>query len=120
MWVTDTCYHNKRVINSETGNNPIFLGPTLFHFTKDDKTFLRLVLELLDAEPELINLKTIGADMEEAIAKGFKRIIPNIKVLYCARHLKQRDEMKLDSLMEKVTASAAEKIQAKVLLMILV
>ena len=109
MWVTDTCYHNKRVINSETGNNPIFLGPTLFHFTKDDKTFSRLALELLDTEPELINLKTIGADMEEAIAKGFKRIIPNIKVLYCARHLKQRDEMKLDSLMEKVTASAAEK-----------
>ena len=28
MWVTDTCYHNKRVINPETGNNPIFLGST--------------------------------------------------------------------------------------------
>ena len=39
-------------------------------------------------EPELINLKTIGADMEEAIAKGFKTVIPNIKVLYCVRHLK--------------------------------
>ena len=51
--------------------------------------------------------------MEEAIAKGFKRIIPNIKVLYCVRHLKQNDEMKLDSLMGKVTASAAEKSQAK-------
>ena len=34
--------------------------------------------------------------------------------LYCVRHLKQRDAMKLDSLIEKVTAEAAEKIQAKV------
>ena len=76
------------MINPETGNNPIFLGPTLFHFTMDDKTFSRLALELLDTEPELINLKAIGADMEEAIAKGFKRVIPNIKVLYCVRHLK--------------------------------
>ena len=24
MWVTYTCYHNKRVVNRETGNNPIF------------------------------------------------------------------------------------------------
>ena len=82
MWVTDTCYHNKRVINRETGNNSIFLGPTLFHFTKDDKTFSRLALELLDTELELINLKAIRADMEKAIAKGFKRVIPKTKVLY--------------------------------------
>lgn len=39
--------------------------------------------------------------MEEAIAKEFKEVILNIKVLYCVRHLKQRDEMKLDSLIEK-------------------
>ena len=51
--------------------------------------------------------------MEEAIAKGFKGVIPNIKMLYCARHIKQKHKMKLDSLMEKVTSSAAEKIQAK-------
>ena len=86
VWVTDTCYHNKRIVNLETGNNSILLGPTLFHFTKDDKTFLRLALERLDTEPELINLKTIGADIEHTIAKGFKRIIPNIKLLYCVRH----------------------------------
>ena len=44
MWVTDTCYHNKRIIKPKTGNNPLFLGPTLFYFTKDDKTFSRLGL----------------------------------------------------------------------------
>ena len=50
IWVTDTCYHDKRVINPETGHKPILLGPTLFHMTKDDKT--------------------IGADMKKVIAKG--------------------------------------------------
>ena len=84
------CYHNKTIINPETGSNFIFLGPTLFHFTKDNKTFSGLALELLDMELELVNLKTIGTDMEEAIAKEFKRVIPNIKVLYCVRHFKQR------------------------------
>ena len=44
MWVTDTCYHNKRNKKQKTGNNPLFLGPTLFYFTKDDKTFSRLGL----------------------------------------------------------------------------
>ena len=112
IWVIDTCYHNKRVINPET--YPIFVGPTLFHhFAKDEKTFSRLALELLDTKPGLINLKIIGADMEEAITNGFKRVIPNIKVLYCARNLKQRDKIKTDNLMEKVTASAAEKVLAK-------
>ena len=86
----------------------------MFHFNKDGKTFLRLVLELLDTEPELINLRTIGADVDEAIAMGFKRVFPNIKVLCCVRYLRQRDEMKLDSHMEKVTTSAAEKVQGKV------
>ena len=72
MGVADARYHNKRIVNPETGNNPIFLGPTLSHFTKNDKTFSRLALELLDTDPELINLKTIGANIEEAITKDSK------------------------------------------------
>ena len=76
MEVTVTFYHNKRIINLEKGNKLMFLGLTLSHFTKDDKTFSRLGLELLlRTEPELISFKTIGADMEETIAKGFKRVI---------------------------------------------
>ena len=89
MWVTDTCYPSKRIIIPETQNNPISLGPTLFCFTKDVKTFSILALELLDTQPDLINLKITGADME---------VILNIKLLYFVRHFKQRDEMKLNSL----------------------
>ena len=98
MWVTDKCYPSKRIIIPETQNNPISLGPTLFCFTKDVKTFSILALELLDTQPDLINLKITGADMEEVIAKSDKRVILNIKLLYFVRHFKQRDEMKLNSL----------------------
>ena len=47
--------------------------------------------------------------MEENIANGFIRVIPSNKLLYCVGNLKQRDKTKLDSLMAKGTASAAEK-----------
>ena len=52
LWVADTCYHNKRMVNIETGNNLMFLGPTLFHLTKNNKTYSRLAHELLDTERE--------------------------------------------------------------------
>ena len=58
-------------------------------------------------ETELSNLKTIGADMEEAIAKGFKIVIPNINVLFVSDILSRDIKMKLE------TVSSAEKIQAK-------
>ena len=58
-------------------------------------------------ETELNNLKTIGADMEEAIAKGFKIVIPNINVLFVSDILSRDIKMKLE------TVSSAEKIQAK-------
>lgn len=52
LWAADTCHHNKRMVNLEIGNNLMFLGPTLFHFTNNDKTFSRIARELLDTERE--------------------------------------------------------------------
>ena len=36
MWLTDTCYRNKRLINSKSGAHPVFLGLVMLHFTKDE------------------------------------------------------------------------------------
>ena len=113
MWVTDTCYRNQRLTNPENGQHPIFLGPTLFHFTKDEQTFSRLALEMVDADPALNNIKSIGVDLEEAISKGFKRIVSNADILYCVRHLQQRDHDKLEKLSAGIKASASEKNRAK-------
>ena len=56
LWVTDSCYRNKRLVNNVWGENPNFLAPSLFHFTKDEQTFRRFAVELL-ANPRLANLK---------------------------------------------------------------
>ena len=50
-WMTDTCYRNKRLINPKTKSHPVFLGPMLFHFTKNKETFLRFALELFTSDP---------------------------------------------------------------------
>ena len=64
LWITGTSYQNKRLINRESGKNPIFVGPIMFNFTKDEGALSRFVLELLVADLKLIELKNIGVDME--------------------------------------------------------
>ena len=46
-------------------------------------------------------LKRSELTWKKASQSLFQRLILNIKVLFSVRHLKHRDEMKLDSLMEK-------------------
>ena len=58
----------------------------MFHFTKDVGAFGRFSLELLAADPKLIELKNIGVDMESAIYQGFKNFIPSVNRLLCERH----------------------------------
>ena len=67
LWITDTSYRNKRLINRESGKNLIFVGPMMFHFTKDEGALDRFALELLAADLKLIELKNIGVDMESTI-----------------------------------------------------
>ena len=50
----------------------------MFHFTKDIGAFGRLSLELLAADPKLIELKNIGVDMESAIYQSFNPLVPGV------------------------------------------
>ena len=61
--------------NREPGKNPIFVGPMMLHFTKDEGAFGRFALEILAADPKLIELKNLGVDMVSAIYQGFKNFI---------------------------------------------
>ena len=78
MWVTDSCYRNKRLIRNDSGHHPVFLGPVLFHFTKDDQTFTRFALELQASYPETRKLKKIGVDMEDAIFNGVQSLFSDV------------------------------------------
>ena len=113
MWLTDTCYRNKRLINPRTNAHPVFLGPILIHFTKEEETFLRFALELLSADPTLRNLKKIGVDLESAIYNGFKKVFPTLYRLLCIRHISERDRQKLGKLLELIKMSEGQKNKAK-------
>ena len=109
LWATDTCYRNKRLVNPRTGDNPLFLGPTLLHFQKDEFTFSRFALEILAIKPEIGNLKKIGVDMEDAIFNGMKSIFKGLNRLLCVKHLKGRDQKKISKLLCKSTQSETER-----------
>lgn len=44
LWLTDTSYRNQRLSKISDGKNPVFLGPSMFHFTKNIDTFSRFFL----------------------------------------------------------------------------
>lgn len=113
LWITDSCYRNDRIVNNSTENHPVFLGPLLFHFTKDAATFTRFALEMMAIDPAIALLEKIGTDMDIAILNGIKSAIPKVNLLYCVRHMSQRDEKKLDALLSKVNCSSAERKRAK-------
>ena len=87
FWITDTAYRNRRILNPDTGEHPVNLGPFMIHFTKDESTFRRFALELLSQNENLSKISRIGVDLESAIFKGFKGLLPNLNRLVCIRHL---------------------------------
>ena len=109
LWITDTAYRNKRILNAENGDNLVHLGPIMLHFTKDSATFGRLALEMLSINSKLKSIRSIGVDLEAAIFNGFKSMIPNLGRLLCVRHLMKRDESKLCELLPKTNRNIADK-----------
>ena len=101
MWITDTSYRNKQLLSSRTRKNRVHLGPVMMHFTKYEETFRRFCVELISANPQLINLEKVGVNMEAAIFNGFQSVILKLLQVYCARHLQQRDEKAIDSCHQK-------------------
>ena len=93
-WFTDTCYYNKRLVNSD-GHNPVFLGPTLIHFIKDQKS------------PKIRNLHTIGTDHEMAISNGFSPVLPNLNLFLRIHRLDQGDKQKISNLVLQKGAKQA-------------
>lgn len=113
LWVADTTYRNKRLINPETKKHPVFLGPAMFHFTKDEDAFARFALEFLQADYRIKTLKQIGVDMESAIFNGFRCHFPDLGRLLCVRHISKRDESKLAKLLFNSKQNACERNKSK-------
>ena len=98
LWITDTSYRNKRLVNTIDRGAPVHLNPIMLHFTKHEKTFARFGLEILSANPNLKNISFIGVDLESAIFTGLETMIPGLRRLICVRHLMKQDESKVGDL----------------------
>ena len=69
-WLTDTCYGNLRLETKE-GKNPIFIGPSIMHFARDEFLFNWFISKMCSFQPKIRSLKTIGTDQDKAIYNGF-------------------------------------------------
>ena len=106
------CLHfRKRLTNLVV--HPVYVGPTLLHFTKNRQTFTRFALEIQACNPETRGIKKIGFDIEDAIYNGVQILFPEAQQLYCVRQLKQRDKMQILKMMNRKKCTEKEKMIAK-------
>ena len=108
MWVTDSCYRNQQIVNNTTGNIPLYLGSSIFHFTKDVNTFKRFGLEIQGCDIRTGSICKIGIDMEKPILQGVASMFPEVQHLYCVHHLMQRDKWKINFLLKKLDCTENE------------
>ena len=85
----------------------------MLHFTKDEEAFRRFCVELVSANPGIMNLRKVGVDMEAAIFNGFQSVITKLLQLYCARHLQERDQLAIDKCHQKSKISDDRKASYK-------
>ena len=109
LWVTYTTYRNKRLINLETRKSPVFLGPMMFHFRKDDDAFARFGLELLHANKDVVKLKQVAVDMDSAIYNEFQYHFPDLGRFLYVCCLSKRDESELVKLLAKTNLNASQR-----------
>ena len=98
---------------TSSGVHPVYLGPTLLHFTKDTQTFTRFALEKQACNPEARGIKKTSVNIEDAIYNGVKILFTEAQQLYCVRHLKQRDELQFRKMMDRKKCTEKEKMMAK-------
>ena len=70
LYLTDTSYPNKSLIDKSSGKHPQFPGPSFWHFKKNEEAHRRFAGEILIADPSLAGIKKIGHELDRAIAKG--------------------------------------------------
>ena len=113
LWLTNSCYKNIRIINHVTRNLPVFLGPLIFYLSKDQSTFSNFALEMMAFDSNISLLAKVGTNMDESIHNGVKTVIPEVKQLFCVRHLCQRDKKNLNGPFGKIKCSVSERNRAE-------
>lgn len=96
FYVTNTAFKNLSLKNNKTGDHPVFLGPSVVHFRRDEEAFFFLGAEMKYCRPNLQNVRYIGTDEEVNIFKGISNGLGgNPANILCTNHVKDNIKRKL-------------------------
>jgi len=96
-FVTVSVYRNMSVLRKSAVDNPIFIGPVMFHFDGKAETYRRFFSTLSDllcgdvycaefaGDVELV----FGSDDEKAMVAALRQVFPGVEHVFCARHLEE-------------------------------
>ena len=95
---TPISYQNLLLERKSTGKSPVFVGPVLIHYKKDERTYKDFLSKLKSLRPGLQNAVLFGTDGEMALVNALRSCFPKgtEKSLRCFRHFRQNVEATLN------------------------
>jgi hypothetical protein len=91
---TPISYRNLLLERKSTGKPPIFVGPVLLHYKKDERTFKDFLNKLKSLRPGLKDIISVGTDGEKALINALQDCLAKAseRSLRCFRHFRQNVE----------------------------
>jgi hypothetical protein len=102
------------LIDKNTHENPVFVGPSFIHLKKDEETydsffsFLKRFNFSKFQEKNINDLKCVGMDCDEAIRNAVKNVFPLSRIALCLNHL--RSDVKKALKKFKISKNKIKKI----------
>ena len=93
--VTPIVFKNVLLRSKRTGENPIFIGPTMIHHKKTYDEYTVLAHATTQESKEMLNLKSFVTDGEQPLQKAFQNHFPTAKSLRCFKHFHNNCKDKL-------------------------
>ena len=94
---TPTSFNSKSVHKRSSGEDLIFMGPSLIHYRKKFSTYHYFTTSLVGIEPKLHTLRCFGTDGEENLMRACEKTWPFADGLRCKLHSKRNCQSHLSS-----------------------
>ena len=98
FFVTLTSFKHKMFVHKDSGTNPVVVGPSIIHTTKEFEDYHYLASQLKTHCANFESLTAFGTDGEINIANAFVCELPGSIHLRCKIHLHDNIDRKLSSL----------------------
>lgn len=96
--VTPVVYKQLFLNSKRTGNNPVFLGPTMIHHRKDFQTYKVLSSTCVASCRGLDKCRGYITDGEEALDMAWKTDLPKARHLRCIKHFESNCKRQLNTI----------------------